>query len=551
MASLKTPLVTSFVCELSLFFLRLFPPGIPPGTYAGRCAVSQFISASKAASRARRSASNAGAQARTARVASRPRSSSQSVSRGLAADGSKAALDGIDVRKSLEYYRSRLKYPLMGEFGEMLKGSGAIDNPFRIQLGFRQGVTNPLSRFTFRVMPMQQIERMGLATGADDDAFTRRKPFGSGPYRFDRREKDGSREYAVFVVNEFYTQRKDKFGLPGIREIRFFVPEPVTVVGDARNGIMQMYPDAPMSVVASFSKGTTDDLMKVYRFAHHRRVQMLAVNHRRPLLQNYDIRRAIALAIDREKILKEVYATEIPDVPTRLARGPFPARSWATPPRAQETESLTLLRPEISAKLQSDFSKRNGEIRFKLAFASDDPQAQEACSRIRQNIETNCGSVNGKPAIAIELVGKPSDDLRRDVEEIHDYDLAYYTWDYPDESFSLSMLLDGNAAGRGERNFTGYLGSDTGALEPDRRLQQLVTEARQYRDVNGRLRTTMTEIHNLFNARMPFIPLWQPDRKLIVSKSLEVRFADRLNPLSPEFLDPAELFQQIESWRMN
>ena len=50
---------------------------------------------------------------------------------------------------------------------------------------------------------------------------------------------------------------------------------------------------------------------------------------------------------------------------------------------------------------------------------------------------------------------------------------------------------------------------------------------------------------------MPFIPLWQPDRKLIVSKSLEVRFADRLNPLSPEFLDPAELFQQIESWRMN
>jgi len=79
----------------------------------------------------------------------------------------------------------------------------------------------------------------------------------------------------------------------------------------------------------------------------------------------------------------------------------------------------------------------------------------------------------------------------------------------------------------------------------------MVSEARQYRDTNGQLRKTMTEIHNLFNARMPFIPLWQPERKIVLSKSLEVRFADRLNPLPPERLDPAELFQQIESWRLN
>ncbi len=47
---------------------------------------------------------------------------------------------------------------------------------------------------------------------------------------------------------------------------------------------------------------------------------------------------------------------------------------------------------------------------------------------------------------------------------------------------------------------------------------------------------------------MPFVPLWQLDRHMIVSRNLEM-FLDGAK-LNPDRLDPAVIFSGVEGWRL-
>lgn len=462
-----------------------------------------------------------------------------------AREGGGEVVDARDVRETLNLlrrpgYRERWCSDGLEVFEEI----DHIDDPFRLRLAYRQGVLEPLGRATFKVIPARYL--MGQKKAAEDAEFAK-NPFGSGPFRYEGRETEGiDRECAVFRANPEYGKRAGRFGLPWIREIRFFVPTQTSLAKDVAGGQLHLYPDAPSEMVPRFREDAgLKDVMRVAVADTNRRVHILAVNHRQTPLQNDHLRQGLSAAINREAILKELYRTA-PDEKAHVAlTGPFPLKSWATPQSARDT---SLYKPGAGALIAEGLGGQR--IKLRLTFLSDDPRNAKIAQKIKAQVEEASADKAGKPAVEIDPVGLPAQAFREKVYTEHDYDLALTTFDYRDDLYSLAGLLDPEAAGRDGRNFLGYLATGTNPAEADRRLRRRIEEARQYRDFTKQVKELTHDVHHLFNQRVPFIPLWQLDRYMVVHKDLHLYFDNPASEVKAEQLDPAVIFTGVEMWKL-
>jgi ABC-type transport system substrate-binding protein len=466
-----------------------------------------------------------------------------------------AIADARDVRGTLQLLTQpgmRERWPADGL--EVFEEIDRVVDPFKLRLAYRQGVLEPLSRATFKVIPWQYLHEQGK--GADDEGFAR-QPFGTGPYRYEGRERepitrDGvARECAVFRANPHYGKRAGKFGLPWIREIRFFVPDQSSIASDVASGQLHLYPDAPSEMAPRFAGDAgIKDVMRVSKAATNRRIHILSINHRKAPLQNDKLRQGLSAAINREAILKDVRRGGDEKSHTALT-GPFPVRSWATPSTAR---NAPLYKPGAGGLILEGLGG-GGNTRLRLMFVVDDPKRPPAknaavCQAIKAQIEQASVDKVGRPTVEIELMPRSATEFRDKLVAEHDYDLALTTFDYRDDLYSLASLLDPEAAERHGRNYMGYLGPGTNPTDGDRRLRRLIEEARQYRDFSKQVKEKTWDIHALFNQRLPFIPLWQLDRFTVVHKDLEMYFDNPEIPVKAEQLDPAVVFTGVEMWRL-
>jgi peptide/nickel transport system substrate-binding protein len=352
---------------------------------------------------------------------------------------------------------------------------------------------------------------------ADNPSFAR-APIGSGPYQLQPKRESGSVD---FVANPYYERRSGKSGLPRIREIHFVCSE--NPVNDFKDGKIQLLLDLPTSRYKELdSAGLGVGTLKTLP---NRRIYFLAVNYRRPPLDNKELRLAIAHAINREDILtKHFRGGLMPRPPHKALNGPYPPRSWAW----DSTLPTDPYKPNL-AKAHAEKAKEGRAVLRKLSlkYPKDDPAVAQACEEIRNQVR--------QLGAGIDLELKPLEprDLRRDVEEQHDYDLAYYSWDYPDETYWLLPLL-----GQGGRNFLGY--------QDDSELEGAILQAMIYRNP-ARVKSLTHRIHEIFYEKMPFIPLWQLDTHLAIHQSLSmVDSQDR--PVDP---DPLLIFTSVETWKLD
>ncbi len=347
-----------------------------------------------------------------------------------------------------------------------------IDDPFRLRLNFTQGVFEPLSRTTFKVLPARYLEAKDKK--ADDNEFGL-NPFGSGPYRYSGREKEtADREVAIFRSNPYFAQRTGMLSKPRIPEIRFFVPKQSSISNEIASGQVHMILDVPVGDIPMYTADTIGkNIFKEYKLDTNRRIHMLAVNHRRPILQSVELRRGLSAGIEREEILKDVFRIQNHEKEHTALTGPFPLKTWATPSKSQQ---VPLTNPALSAGLISLIAK-DAPLRISLRHP-DDPYSTRACQKIKEQIEKNAGQVAGRPTIEITLEGLSPALLRQRVEVEHDFELAYYTFDYRDDQFWLGGLLDPSATAAYGRNFLGYLGDGTGVKDEDSRLRQTLEDSR-------------------------------------------------------------------------
>jgi ABC-type oligopeptide transport system substrate-binding subunit len=398
------------------------------------------------------------------------------------------------------------------------------------------------------VLPARYLKAQGK--NADDPVFAE-KPFGSGPYRYEGRETEGpGREVAVFKANPYYSQRSDKFGQPIIREIRFVVPSLSTAPADLANGQLHMVLDVPTAELVRYLQDPiSTGVAKEIKPGINRRIWMLAINHHDAALQNADLRRAISAAIDRDGILDEYFRPGKARIYHKALVGPFPPNCWATPEKARKPENA-LYNKTLAGGLFASAAAR-GRTRLTLKYPLDDQRAGLVCGKIKAMIEDAARrSPDEPPSVEIVLEPIAPEDFYGKLGSGLSYQLAYCSYDYKDELYWLGSLLDRAAAVQGGRNFLGYLADGTNPQTDDNDLRITLEEIRTHRNFRDKVREETWKAHGKFLARIPFVPLWQIDRHIIVHQGLEIVPGDSAERLADKLIDASAIFTGVEAWKL-
>jgi len=163
--------------------------------------------------------------------------------------------------------------------------------------------------------------------------------------------------------------------------------------------------------------------------------------------------------------------------------------------------------------------------RLTLRYPQGDPAVEAACQAIREQLAAlNLG-------IDLQLLPRSERELHHDVIDTHDYELAYFSWDFPDKSYWLWPMFDPRAVEPGGRNFLGYQ-NDAGLVSLFHRMQT-------HRDFSV-VQELGRNIHQVIYDRMPIIPLWQLDTHVAMHQTLSI----------PVDLDPLLIFPGVENWTL-
>ncbi|MCI0641633.1 MAG: ABC transporter substrate-binding protein [Gemmataceae bacterium] len=396
---------------------------------------------------------------------------------------------------------------------ELLETPQIDSNPLRMSVGFRQGVPDPLAPFAFFLLPHQQ---RGKPLASVDDAEFAKNPVGSGPFVYAGQKQEHGRTYALFTLNPNFEGRMNA-SFPALREVRLFAWK--DALRDFHEPKPHMVFNVPLAQAEAVQKGGDLEL----RVVNARRVYFLAVNHRKATLASADLRRALAHAIDRRRLLQEHFGG---DKQAAILSSPFPVKSWAVspPPRVPEDP----LQPELAVSLAKKAVKTLGKIRVTLKYPNNDPAVVAACSGLAQQVTQISAEADG--GLEIQLVPLPPAQMRQAIHD-RDFDLAYHHFDFPDDYFSLWPLFDPHpeALRPGGSNFLGY--------ENDAALQSLLRAALSHRQFSA-VRDVQHSIHAHLYERMPLIPLWQLPARFAVAPSL-----------SPGPIDPLAPFVDLRAWK--
>jgi ABC-type transport system substrate-binding protein len=164
--------------------------------------------------------------------------------------------------------------------------------------------------------------------------------------------------------------------------------------------------------------------------------------------------------------------------------------------------------------------------RLSLKYPDGDPLVKRACELIKEQVAA-LGT-----GIQLELEAKSPRQLHDEVEFGHDFELAYYHYDYPTDGYWLWPLFNTNAKAldRGGKNYLGY--------QNDGQLESLFIKSMRHRDFQEFQHLTQ-DIHDRLYEKMPLIPLWQLDTHLAIQDDLK---SSRLDPLL--------VFTDVEYWKL-
>lgn len=419
-----------------------------------------------------------------------------------------------------------------------------------VRIPFALGHPDPRAVLTFKMLPARWMTENGKQ--ADDPGFAE-KPFGTGPFKLYSNPPPGGKgpREMVFVDNPGYSRWRDRTGLPHLREIRLVELGKIDPVEAFRTEKLHLLTDIPTADIPKFTgAGGIGDRVQVVTAGVNRRVHILAINLQRSYLQSKPLRQGISMAIDRDEILREVFRGGQPQFHKAMT-GPYPPNSWANPKVVGGAPALANQNLAV-ARFKTYLSGTAPKTDLELLYPQDDPRADEACRKIKAQIEGLTKDAPGGRKLVINITGLPMSDLMTRVEAEHRYDLAYIPFDYPDDwhPYGLGASLDSAAAVRGGRNWFSFLMRDTNPDEQDQRLGQVLTELRGYRDFAGQLVPRSLEAGKLFNDCVPFVPLWQLDRHMVIHNRVKVFVDDTPDPVNPRLLNPTTLFQNVARWRL-
>ncbi len=423
-------------------------------------------------------------------------------------------LNSTDLDFSLKLLQNGKGVGRSRVWGELLADLERKSNPFEVTVRMKQGFLDPLALMSFKILPRDR-EVLG-------EEFARH-PVTSGPYRLDPRQSDEkNRPCVIFTANSSYGLRPAKRGAPHIQEIRFYsYTKPADELAE---GKLDLVLDLTAKEAEELREKQRSGALSIEvplpsKTTPNRRIYFLAINTSH--LPDAKLRRALAFAVNREALLDKYFRAAPKENLHRVLYGPFPSGSWACNPNVRDRANksgMDLHDPDKARTLSH--GAKVGTL--KLKYPSGDPVLEEAMKGLAANVKEFTG-------IELELAPCSAYQLREDVELTQDYDLAYYSYDFPDESFWLAPLLGPPPGTDGDKSAFKFAQSS---------LLNLLAKEGNYRNF-AEFRLYQCQIHALLNEEMPFVPLWQLDPLLAYRREVQ-----------PSALEASQVFVDVEQWRV-
>jgi len=275
-------------------------------------------------------------------------------------------LTSADVKYSIERtYDPAAKTMVATVFGTIEK----IDAPDAVTVVITTKKPDPLlaARLAFyggQVVPKKYLESVG------NDAFNA-KPVGSGPVRFTSWVKD---DRAVLEANPDYWGGKIDMDRWIMRPIPETAPRIAALLKGEVDAITQLPPDQEERVAGNASTRVAGAL--------YAGLYVLAVNSKRPPLDNPLVKQALSLAIDRESIVKELWR----------GRGVVPNGPIAKGDNHFDTSLPPLPYSPAEAKDRLKKAGYKGEeifIETTVAYVSQDKAMAEAIAAMWKDVGVN------------------------------------------------------------------------------------------------------------------------------------------------------------------
>jgi ABC-type oligopeptide transport system substrate-binding subunit len=396
----------------------------------------------------------------------------------------------------------------------------------RVNINLNKGYLEPLALMNAKIVPPRALEK-----GAEDEFG--RNPVGSGPFAYGGRIDKQGRIGVKFGANENYTSRMSastKELLPRFREVDFYAYSNALEVLKDHQLILDLTPEEAAKIYEDRVKNHFLVTPMSYPNLHNHRVYFLAVNNRKPPLDDPNMRAALALAINREALLRTHYRAndKLPKTVHKSLNSLYPARSWACDPKLVSRADKDVCDPFDPTEAKQKFALAAAQfggkdITLRLNYPAGDPLLEKAMKDLAVQVQDTLG-------VRLDLEATDVRELRRVVEGTFQYDLAYYHYDFADDTYWLWPLFAPKADGDGNNMF--------GFKSKDDQFGRLLEESMAYREFDQVRRCTQV-LHRIMTQETPVIPLWQLDPLHAISDEVKT---------TP--FDSQRLFTDIEKWRL-
>lgn len=386
-----------------------------------------------------------------------------------------------------------------------------VEDPYTVTFSLLE----PFAPFpNYASLPILPAHRLRGVIPEDlvDDPFNL-EPIGTGPFRLMRFDREG-RRVTLARYDGYYGRR------PYLDEVEFRFYETTDDLMKAfRDGEVQGAGTVPWEVIAR--GGDLGEDARVYAPLLSG-MTALFFNHQTQFFSDVRVRQAIALAINREALVRDVLLGQ-----AELGMGPIPASLWAYDPTEQPVD----VNRARSLLHEAGWGDRDGDgildsngvaFRFTLLVNEDDVQRVAVANAIAKQLQ--------QLGIAVTVQPVPSAALQQSLIS-RQYSAAIFGW-FPASGDPDCFELWHSSQAETGLNFSGFR---------NQTIDTLLLQARQTSNEQDR-RSLYAEFQRVFSEQVPAVVLYYPRYFFAVKADIGgveplplIRPSDRLHALPQWF----------------
>ena len=330
---------------------------------------------------------------------------------------------------------------------------------------------------------------LGILPQGSDPSAMKTKPIGAGAYKVVDFKTDESVELEAFEQHHA--------GAPKIKNLTVrIVPDATTLVLELRRGTVDLeINQIPFENVDEFEKSPKHQAIKKPGSVW----QYLAFNLKDPMLGKVPVRRAIAHAIDRERIVRDLLRGHGVPADTMFAQGHW-ARAENLPAYPYDPNRAKQLLDEAGYK---DPDGDGPQSRFTLSFkTSTDTEANLRAQMIQQMLQ--------QVGIKVEIQTSEFGTFLEDVSKGNFQMYSLSRNGIADPDFYFVIFYSKNIPPEGQNR--GYYNNP--------RIDQLILEGRSTFDRTKR-RQIYSEIQRIVQEDLPYVSLYHQINVAVMEKDLQ------------------------------